>query len=96
MKKNNYNQELMDQYIELHFSDSSCQPITEEERELIADTLEFNSYCLSVAWDEFIDETAKVFHLYEIGEWFNERPLRLNIFAIVSIAFFIGISIFRR
>lgn len=53
MKEIMYDKELMDQYIERTYSESDKALVTEEERQWIADTLAFQSYCLNHHWKEF-------------------------------------------
>lgn len=73
MKKADYDQELMDQYIDQKCYELSCEPITEEERKMIADTLDFNAYCLYVAWKEFVNALATAFHLHQLRDWVKRK-----------------------
>ena len=59
MKEIKYDKELMDNYIALKCYDLSCEPISEEDRLIIADSLDFQAYCLNVAWNEFLNEIKK-------------------------------------
>lgn len=53
MKEVKYDKELMDQYIEQKWYDATCEPITEEDRQIIAESLDFNAFCLNIRWNEF-------------------------------------------
>ena len=59
MKISDYDNELMDQYIEKAFPEFDKQVFSERDRKLIADSLGFNIYCLNVAWNEFVDSLIK-------------------------------------
>lgn len=59
MKEIEYDEELMDQYIEKAFPEFDKQVFNEKDKKLIADSLGFNVYCLNVAWNEFVDSLIK-------------------------------------
>ena len=59
MKEIKYDKEMMDQYIALKCYELSCEPISEEDRLIIADSLDFQAYCLNEAWNEFVNEMKK-------------------------------------
>lgn len=93
MKKTDYNQELMNRYIEENFSGANGEEVSEEFRQLLANSNSFHYYCLNVYQQELINEIATSFHIYELGEWFAERRLLTKIIIIIGLAICIGLCI---
>lgn len=89
MKKTNYDQELMDRYIELNFPEQEYGPMTEKDRQIIADSLGFQSYCLNVAWNEFVDAVATTFPIYRLV---TKKSFRITLM-LVGIALIIVLII---
>ena len=77
----------MDQYIALKCFDLSCEPITEEEKLIIADSYEFQAYCLNVAWNELVNEMKKT-RIYSMIQWLAEK-IPTPIVVIIGIALLI-------
>lgn len=50
---------LLEEYIEQEFGD--CKPLDDDMKKIIADSIEFQRYCLGVAWGTFKAEIKKVF-----------------------------------
>ena len=92
MKKTNYDQELMDQYIAFQCYDLSCEPISEEDRLIIADSLDFQVYCINVAWNEFLNEIKK-FRLYQMINRLASKKKAATIVKIIWVALIIAMCI---
>lgn len=88
MKKTKYDQELMDQYIALKCYDLSCEPVTEEERLIIAESYDFQAYCLNVAWNELLNEMKKS-RVYKMIERLASKMSFPTITVIIGIALLI-------
>lgn len=94
MEKANYDQELMDHYIALKCFDLSCEPISEEERLIIADSLDFQVYCLNVAWNEFLNEIKKS-RVCQMINWLASKKKARTIVKIIWVALIVAICIER-
>lgn len=85
MKEIEYDKELMDQYIAQKWFDATCEPITEKDREILAESLDFNVYCLSVRWHEFMDALSKAFPIRLISKMYLVILVCLIVWVFVKI-----------
>ena len=92
MKEIKYDKEMMDQYIALKCYELSCEPISEEDRLIIADSLDFQAYCLNEAWNEFVNEMKKS-RIYQMIHWLASKKKARTIVMIICVALIIAICI---
>ena len=82
MKKNDYDQELLDLYIELEYPEQEYGPITEEDRQIIADSIGFNKFCINIYWNALIEEIA----MFPVIRWIGNLKPSIRIFLLVIVS----------
>ena len=92
MKEIKYDKEMMDQYIALKCYELSCEPISEEDRLIIADSLDFQAYCFNEAWNEFVNEMKKS-RIYQMINWLASKKKVRTIAMIIFVALMIAMCI---
>lgn len=85
MKEIEYDEKLMDQYIAQKWFDLSCEPITEKDKQIIAESLDFNVYCLSVRWHEFVDALSKSFVIRFLAKMYLVVLVCLFVWLLVKV-----------